>query len=158
MATRLFKMLFDLKTLLTCWLDYLYKKMTRALFSISDLAGEDNEVDIDIGESSEPVVNKKNNGMDSFVSLFDPNTSDESSTSVMTVDLLGNEISGVSAPEHVTADNFIQHLPPEPQIGNIEYKLKLVNPTRQRFEHLVTQVRLLSIVTLINMYFEVMRK
>lgn len=31
-------------------------------------------------------------------------------------------------------------LPPEPQIGNVEYKLKLVNPTKQRFEHLVTQV------------------
>lgn len=32
-------------------------------------------------------------------------------------------------------------LPPEPQLGNIEYKLKLVNPTRQRFEHLVTQMK-----------------
>jgi len=34
-----------------------------------------------------------------------------------------------------------QNLPPEPQAGNIEYKLKLVNPTRQRFEHLVTQMK-----------------
>lgn len=32
-------------------------------------------------------------------------------------------------------------LPPEPQLGNIEYKLKLVNPTKQRFEHLVTQMK-----------------
>lgn len=32
-------------------------------------------------------------------------------------------------------------LPPEPQLGNIEYKLKLVNPTSQRFEHLVTQMK-----------------
>ena len=31
-------------------------------------------------------------------------------------------------------------LPPEPQQGNVEYKLKLVNPTNQRMEHLVTQV------------------
>lgn len=31
-------------------------------------------------------------------------------------------------------------LPPEPQLGNVEYKLKLVNPSKQRFEHLVTQV------------------
>ena len=32
-------------------------------------------------------------------------------------------------------------LPPEPQQGNIEYKLKLVNPTAQRLEHLVTQMK-----------------
>lgn len=32
-------------------------------------------------------------------------------------------------------------LPPEPQLGNIEYKLKLINPTSQRFEHLVTQMK-----------------
>ena len=32
-------------------------------------------------------------------------------------------------------------LPPEPQQGNIEYKLKLVNPTSQRLEHLVTQMK-----------------
>lgn len=32
-------------------------------------------------------------------------------------------------------------LPPEPQQGNVEYKLKLINPTKQRFEHLVTQMK-----------------
>lgn len=32
-------------------------------------------------------------------------------------------------------------LPPEPQLGNVEYKLKLVNPSKQRFEHLVTQMK-----------------
>lgn len=32
-------------------------------------------------------------------------------------------------------------LPPEPQLGNIEYKLKLIAPTPQRFEHLVTQMK-----------------
>lgn len=32
-------------------------------------------------------------------------------------------------------------LPPEPQQGNVEYKLKLVNPTNQRLEHLVTQMK-----------------
>ena len=32
-------------------------------------------------------------------------------------------------------------LPPEPQQGNIEYKLKLINPTPQRLEHLVTQMK-----------------
>ncbi|XP_039282850.1 GTP-binding protein 2 isoform X2 [Nilaparvata lugens] len=32
-------------------------------------------------------------------------------------------------------------LPPEPQLGNVEYKLKLVNPSRLRFQHLVTQMK-----------------
>ncbi len=32
-------------------------------------------------------------------------------------------------------------LPPEPQQGNVEYKLKLINPTSQRLEHLVTQMK-----------------
>ncbi|XP_014275883.1 GTP-binding protein 2 isoform X2 [Halyomorpha halys] len=32
-------------------------------------------------------------------------------------------------------------LPPEPQLGNIEYKLKLLNPSRTRFQHLVTQLK-----------------
>ena len=37
-------------------------------------------------------------------------------------------------------------LPPEPQQGNVEYKLKLVNPTNQRMEHLVTQVGLKIVI------------
>lgn len=32
-------------------------------------------------------------------------------------------------------------LPPEPQLGNIEYKYKLTNISTQRFEHLVTQMK-----------------
>lgn len=34
-----------------------------------------------------------------------------------------------------------ESLPPECEQGNIEYKLKLVNPTSARFEHLVTQMK-----------------
>ncbi len=37
-------------------------------------------------------------------------------------------------------DDYLS-LPPEPQMGNIEYKLKLVNPSATRLQHLVTQVR-----------------
>ncbi|KAK0134073.1 GTP-binding protein 2 [Merluccius polli] len=33
------------------------------------------------------------------------------------------------------------YLPPEAEEGNIEYKLKLVSPTPQRFEHLATQLK-----------------
>lgn len=32
-------------------------------------------------------------------------------------------------------------LPPEPQEGNTEYKLKLLSPTAERFQHLVTQMK-----------------
>lgn len=33
------------------------------------------------------------------------------------------------------------HLPPEVERGNIEYKLKLIDPSPVRFEHLVTQMK-----------------
>jgi len=39
------------------------------------------------------------------------------------------------------ADEDYTYLPPEPQMGNIEYKLKLVNPSATRLEHLVTQMK-----------------
>merc|ERR1719495_1262307 len=38
-------------------------------------------------------------------------------------------------------DDDYTYLPPEPQMGNIEYKLKLVNPTQQRLQHRVTQMK-----------------
>ena len=38
-------------------------------------------------------------------------------------------------------DDDYTYLPPEPQMGNIEYKLKLVNPSASRLEHLVTQMK-----------------
>ncbi|XP_068423905.1 GTP-binding protein 2 isoform X1 [Clinocottus analis] len=37
--------------------------------------------------------------------------------------------------------NNIPYLPPEAEEGNIEYKLKLVNTTQYRFEHLATQMK-----------------
>lgn len=69
--------------------------------------------------------------MDSFLSLFDPSDgqTDETDTETFSSDsesldkVLGN------------------HLPPEPQFGNIEYKLKLLSPSKQRLDHLVTQLK-----------------
>lgn len=64
--------------------------------------------------------------MDSFISLFDPSDgqTDETDTETLSSDSeLGN------------------HLPPEPQFGNIEYKLKLISPSKQRLDHLVTQLK-----------------
>lgn len=40
---------------------------------------------------------------------------------------------------HKTDVNFA--LPPECDTGNIEYKLKIVSPTKNRFQHLVTQMK-----------------
>ncbi|XP_060781426.1 GTP-binding protein 2 isoform X2 [Neoarius graeffei] len=39
------------------------------------------------------------------------------------------------------SSNYPPYLPPEAEEGNIEYKLKLVNPTQYRFEHLATQMK-----------------
>ncbi|KAL3289896.1 hypothetical protein HHI36_023285 [Cryptolaemus montrouzieri] len=62
--------------------------------------------------------------MDSFLSLFDSGISDTNN-------------------EEFSLDNVSNQeaLPPEPQLGNVEYKLKIVNPSKQRFEHLVTQMK-----------------
>jgi len=94
--------------------------------------------------------------MDSFISLFDPGMSDEplttSESAVTSPDVEFKSssaknsgcfrVSNVNNNNEGERNSSIQDLPPEPQLGNIEYKLKLVNPSRQRFEHLVTQVRI----------------
>jgi hypothetical protein len=85
--------------------------------------------------------------MDSFVGLFDPGSgsssddggsweSDVSTNSTKRKTQFCHNKNRYLLHDH---DNEKQ-LPPEPQLGNIEYKLKLVNPSRLRFEHLVTQV------------------
>lgn len=38
-------------------------------------------------------------------------------------------------------ENISKNLPPEIERGNIEYKLKLIDPSPVRFEHLVTQMK-----------------
>jgi GTPase len=39
------------------------------------------------------------------------------------------------------ADIDDEHIEPEPQVGNMEYKLKLIDPSPARFQHLVTQMK-----------------
>lgn len=85
-----------------------------------------------------------------IIGLFDQNddyldANDDEDTSTADL-LLSLDITGdnnwpgrTSLSLEMNFDNGV--LPPEPQLGNIEYKLKLVNPTRQRFEHLVTQMK-----------------
>jgi hypothetical protein len=92
--------------------------------------------------------------MDSFISLFDPGTSDEPPVSTVSsptesqgpsfTSQQGFDVSPIVLGfnnNEGERNSSIKDLPPEPQLGNIEYKLKLVNPSRQRFEHLVTQVK-----------------
>lgn len=84
---------------------------------------------------------------DQIIGLFDQNDDylgDEDDDPNTTTQELFNRISQDSSswPRNVLEMNFDNgSLPPEPQLGNIEYKLKLINPTRQRFEHLVTQMK-----------------
>uniref|UniRef100_A0A336L3T0 CSON003415 protein n=1 Tax=Culicoides sonorensis TaxID=179676 RepID=A0A336L3T0_CULSO len=101
--------------------------------------------------------------MDGFFSLFDPADSENNSTDSNNrhhrtnghhpqrfKETNGNsrhngnikKYRGENGREEQQILDFEQgHLPPEPQLGNIEYKLKLINPGAQRLEHLVTQMK-----------------
>lgn len=69
-----------------------------------------------------------------FLSLFDP--SDETQT-----DETDTETFSSSDTESIDKLITDANLPPEPEYGNIEYKLKLINPSKQRLDHLVTQMK-----------------
>ena len=69
--------------------------------------------------------------MDAFLGLYD-NGSDSDDDDWIAQLELGDPLN--------TKNPGKKNLPPEPQSGNIEYKLKLVNPSEQRMQHLVTQV------------------
>lgn len=95
-----------------------------------------------------------------LISLFDPNDSIESNDKTTEKNNLNHnkkysrKKGKKDKTKHLTVDNEQEEengnlvldfergmLPPEPQLGNIEYKLKLINPSTQRFEHLVTQMK-----------------
>jgi hypothetical protein len=70
--------------------------------------------------------------MDSFLSLFDPSDGQTDETDTETF----------SSSDSESIDKVLDnHLPPEPEFGNIEYKLKLITPSKQRLDHLVTQLK-----------------
>lgn len=98
--------------------------------------------------------------MDGFFSLFDPNEDGNNGIECRNrtnghhnryKDTNGNnsrhngnikKYRGENGREEQQILDFEQgKLPPEPQLGNIEYKLKLINPGAQRLEHLVTQMK-----------------
>lgn len=79
--------------------------------------------------------------MESFLQLFDPQ--EDKNMNKRQWEDSENEGNGSSDCEtsSLDEDREEQQLPPEPEQGNIEYKLKLINPSSQRFEHLVTQMK-----------------
>lgn len=85
--------------------------------------------------------------MESFLGLFDPGEGKQKAKERW--DRFETEGHGSSDCESSSNDedqeqinsDGEERLPPEPEQGNIEYKLKLVNPSSQRFEHLVTQMK-----------------
>ncbi|KAK0083406.1 hypothetical protein PV325_008831 [Microctonus aethiopoides] len=81
--------------------------------------------------------------MESFLALFDDsakNTNNKRKTSWDKFDCKSsNDCDNYGCVDG--NDDNEESLPPEPEHGNIEYKLKLVNPSNQRFEHLVTQMK-----------------
>lgn len=53
-------------------------------------------------------------------------------------------------------EECIEHFPKEVEEGNVEYKLKLINPTPERFQHLVSQCKWrLSEVIPIEFFFNI---
>ncbi|XP_014484503.1 PREDICTED: GTP-binding protein 2 [Dinoponera quadriceps] len=80
--------------------------------------------------------------MESFLQLFNSQDDKNMRTRKRQWDDSENEGNGLSDCEtsSVEGDQEVC-LPPEPEQGNIEYKLKLINPSSQRFEHLVTQMK-----------------
>ncbi|XP_029660046.1 GTP-binding protein 2 [Formica exsecta] len=78
--------------------------------------------------------------MESFLQLFNPQN-DKDIRKRQWNDF-ENDGNGLSDCETSSTDEDQEDcLPPEPEQGNIEYKLKLINPSSQRFEHLVTQMK-----------------
>lgn len=78
--------------------------------------------------------------MESFLELFDSDNNKHSQKD--TWNDSENEGNRMSDCENSSIDDDQEErLPPEPEQGNVEYKLKLINPSSQRFEHLVTQMK-----------------
>lgn len=88
-------------------------------------------------DESELIAEENKENMESFCSLFDPSsdgqTTDETDTETFSSDSECMDKRGVVSGN--------QHLPPEPEFGNVEYKLKLITPSKLRFDHLVTQLK-----------------
>uniref|UniRef100_A0A182PJ28 Tr-type G domain-containing protein n=1 Tax=Anopheles epiroticus TaxID=199890 RepID=A0A182PJ28_9DIPT len=95
------------------------------LFDPSPPSGSNSDSDLRNGNEDDEDVGGSNERIDSISQLLSHRTADGSSNELLQKGIDFNR----------------GFLPPEPQLGNIEYKLKLINPSKQRFEHLVTQMK-----------------
>ena len=77
--------------------------------------------------------------MESFVELF--NSDAEESQRQKSWDKCQSNDKSISELKTIKKEDSEERLPPEPEQGNVEYKLKLINPSSERFEHLVTQMK-----------------
>lgn len=75
-----------------------------------------------------------------FVGLFDPNDEEVSDSSLDSFDEADDRFED-AVDESLLDATSPSSLPPEVESGNVEYKLKLINPSDSRFEHLVTQMK-----------------
>jgi len=73
--------------------------------------------------------------------LGDPSKQESLTSSNLTKGRSNNRGSMVNNFRKASYKGPVKYLPPEPTEGNIEYKLKLINPSQSRFEHLVTQMK-----------------
>eukprot|EP01111_Echinosteliopsis_oligospora_P012342 TRINITY_DN4203_c0_g3_i2.p1 TRINITY_DN4203_c0_g3~~TRINITY_DN4203_c0_g3_i2.p1 ORF type:complete len:217 (+),score=63.47 TRINITY_DN4203_c0_g3_i2:136-786(+) len=71
----------------------------------------------------------------------DNDDDDETSTTTTTTSTTSNHTTDDLSPRGHLPLEKAAHLSPEVEFGNIEYKWKLINPTQERLEHLVTQLK-----------------
>lgn len=95
--------------------------------------------------------------MESFLSLFDPGPrpskgrASKRSSCNGTFEDNGNPTVSPVGEEPDPSSTVPEDLPPEPELGNVEYKLKLINPSKSRLEHLVTQVGISNLDFVVNL-------
>jgi len=123
-------------------------------FGLFDPSEQDEESDEEMFMSASQLLGKKKKGSSGALprSNTDLNLKKSNNSAVprssTCLDLKktvreGKGMRGVGRSRTFSApvDDDYTYLPPEPQMGNIEYKLKLVNPSASRLEHLVTQMK-----------------
>ncbi|KYQ88647.1 GTP-binding protein 1 [Tieghemostelium lacteum] len=96
-------------------------------------------------ESVTALLNTKENEQPSTITNTTENQADTANTALNSNNNNNNNSNHKNKTTTTTTttssvDNTVENLKPEVETGNIEYKLKLVNPTPDRFEHLLSQL------------------
>jgi len=104
------------------------------------LQDEQEDEDEDFLLSASELLDKKNNSQKRKLPQI-KSSSTESNLKALSKTIRGGMTKSSSFSGHSTSQDDFTYLPPEPQDGNVEYKLKLVNPSDTRLDHLVTQMK-----------------